>query len=128
MPGTGPGQFSLPHNIAVDSRGRVFVADRESQRVQIFDQDGGFIEEWADDVRSPGDFFMRGEVVFLVEQGSPTGITIYDLDGSIVTRWRGAENGTEAPHGIWLDSKGNIFVAEIGQPGHGQRMRKYVKV
>lgn len=127
-PGMGPGEFSLPHNIGVDSRGRVFVADRQNQRVQIFDQDGGFIAEWADDVRGPGDFFMQDEVVFLVEQGRPTGITIFDLDGGIVTRWRGAENGTEAPHGIWLDSKGNIFVAEIGQPGHGQRMRKYVKI
>ena len=134
-PGTGPGQFALPHNIALDTRGRVFVADTMNHRVQIFDQDGGYIEEWADDVRWPSAFFMRDEFVFLIEQGiepgTPTGVTIFELDGKVVTRWLGAENGTEAPHGIALDSNGNIFVAEIsepGEPGHGQRMRKYARI
>ena len=128
MPGKGPGEFALLHQVAIDGRGRVLIADRENQRVQIFDQDGKFIEEWNDDVRGPGDFYIKDDVIFMVEQGAPTGVTVFDLDGKIITRWRGAENGTEAPHGIWGDGKGNLFIAEIGQPGHGQRMRKYNKI
>ena len=45
--GTGPGEFNLPHTIAVDAKGRVYVGDRENQRIQIFDADGIFIEQWA---------------------------------------------------------------------------------
>lgn len=128
IPGTGPGEFALLHQVAIDSRGRVFIADRENQRIQIFDQDGGFIEQWDDDLREPNDFYIKDDVIYLVEQGAPTGVTIFDLDGKIITQWRGAEFGTVMPHGIWGDSKGNLFVSEIGEPGVGQRMRKYVKL
>src|SRR5262249_48665430 len=44
--GSGPGEFTLPHSLAFDSKGRLFVADRENSRIQIFDQDGKFITEW----------------------------------------------------------------------------------
>jgi sugar lactone lactonase YvrE len=44
--GTGPGEFNVPHSLALDSRGRVFVADRSNNRIQIFDQEGKFIEQW----------------------------------------------------------------------------------
>ncbi len=128
IPGTGPGEFALLHNVVVDPRGRVLIADRENHRVQVFDQDGGFIEEWADEFRQPGDFYIKDDVIFLVEQGLPIGISVLDLDGKIITRWRGPDNGIVAPHGIWGDSKGNLFVAEIGDPETGQRMRKYVKI
>jgi hemin uptake protein HemP len=46
--GSGPGQFSIPHSIALDSRGRLFVADRNNARVQVFDQSGRFLDEWRD--------------------------------------------------------------------------------
>ena len=45
-PGTGPGQFNLPHDIWVHPDGRVLVADRENERIQIFDLDGEFMEQW----------------------------------------------------------------------------------
>src|SRR5215467_4268019 len=44
--GSGPGEFSEPHTIAMDSRGRLFVGDRENNRIQIFDQDGRYVAEW----------------------------------------------------------------------------------
>ena len=50
--GSGPGEFHLPHGIDVDSRGRVFVADRENSRLQLFDAEGGFLEEWRDVARA----------------------------------------------------------------------------
>jgi DNA-binding beta-propeller fold protein YncE len=44
--GSGPGQFELPHAMAFDSQGRLFVADRNNNRIEIFDQDGKFLMEW----------------------------------------------------------------------------------
>jgi len=44
--GSGPGEFEVPHALAFDSRGRLFVGDRANNRVQIFDQDGKFIDQW----------------------------------------------------------------------------------
>ena len=51
MPGTGPGQFYLPHGIAVAADGRVFVCDRENDRIQIFSPDGEYLAEWTDTQR-----------------------------------------------------------------------------
>jgi DNA-binding beta-propeller fold protein YncE len=45
-PGTGPGDFEVPHMIAVDAKGLLYVADRESKRIQVFDQDGNYLKEW----------------------------------------------------------------------------------
>jgi peptidylamidoglycolate lyase len=45
--GTGPGQFDLPHWVALDSAGRVYVADRENQRIQVFDSTGHYLAQWA---------------------------------------------------------------------------------
>jgi hypothetical protein len=127
--GDGPGEFALLHNIGVDPRGRVFICDRENSRIQVFDQEGEFITMW-NDVLSPGDvYFGPDRLCYVAEQGRPTGVSIFTLDGKLVSRWRGGPDGvTEAPHGIWADSKGDIYVAEIGQKGHGQRVRKFVRV
>jgi DNA-binding beta-propeller fold protein YncE len=127
-PGTGPGEFALLHNVGIDSQGRVFICDRENSRIQIFNQQGKFLAQWTD-VLSPGDVYMsRDKLIYVAEQGSPTGVSIFTEKGDLVCRWRGARAGMEAPHGIWADSKGNVYVAEIGRPGHGQRCRKYARV
>ena len=72
--GTGPGQFSTPHGIWVDSHDRVYVADRENNRVQIFDTEGRFISEWHD-FYHPMDIFMDAEdKIYVTDQilGSPS--------------------------------------------------------
>ncbi len=127
--GTGPGEFSMLHNIGIDPAGRLYIADRPTSRVQVLEQDGTFVTEWTD-VLSPGDFWLGHDgLMYVVEQGQPTGVSVFTLDGELVSRWRGAENGMEAPHGIWGDSKGDLYVSEIGlDPAHGQRVRKYRKV
>ena len=108
-PGQGRGQFNLPHGIAVDKSGRVFVADRENSRIQIFDGVGNFLESW-DWVNRPDDLFIdEQENLFIAELGwsipapaprphfpfmdhPPMGhapiarVTICDLDGNIQTR------------------------------------------
>src|ERR1035437_9052043 len=57
QPGSGPGEFNLPHGIAVDSSGRVYIADRENSRVQIFTANGAFLKSW-DWVSRPTDIFI----------------------------------------------------------------------
>ncbi len=57
--GSGPGQFDNPHDVAVDARGRVFVADRGNSRIQIFDANGGFLDAWTSFGRPSGIFVNR---------------------------------------------------------------------
>ena len=129
-PGTGEGEFALIHKVAVADDGRVFICDRENNRIQIFTQNGEYIEQWTD-VAGPGDvYFGSGGVVYVVEQSEGSGVSIFTLDGELITRWRGMnpEKVLGAAHGICTDSQGNIFVAEIGQPSRGQRIRKFNRI
>jgi len=57
-PGTAPGQFNLPHGVWIDRRGRVLVADRENDRVQVFDQNGKLLSVWSTELIGPA-FFLR---------------------------------------------------------------------
>ena len=54
-PGSGPGQFNVPHSIAVDAAGNVYVADRGNRRIQVFDGDGRFLRQMTIDVPAPPD-------------------------------------------------------------------------
>jgi len=90
--GTAPGQFNVPHSIAVDSRGRLHVADRGNKRIQIFDMDGGFLEE---------------RVYF----GTPCGLHI-NRDGNVYLA-----NGHTGQI-IKLDAAGKIL-GMTGKPGKG---------
>ena len=126
--GTGPGEFALLHNIWVDERGRVIICDRENNRIQIFDGDGNFLEEWTD-LESPGDLWIHDSVIYVVEQGAGTGVSIWTLDGDLLSRWRGSDEGAAhgsviGGHGICVDSHGSIYVTEIGQ---GERVSKFVR-
>ena len=129
MPGTEPGNFSLPHNIALLDEERLAVADRENFRIQIFDTEGQFIEQWH--IHHPmsvttgtGDY----PFVYVGEMGPPTvqegvpnlgnRVTVLDTSGKMLGAF-GAPlpgNGHDqfvAPHGIAVDSKGNVYVAEV---------------
>ncbi len=126
--GTGPGEFTLLHKVGIDSQGQVYICDRENNRIQRFQPDGTYIDEW-NDVAGPGDtYFHTDGYIYVVEQGGGNGISIWTEDGDMVTRWRGNKDACEAAHGCAVDSEGSIYVAEIGQPGHGQRVRKFVRV
>jgi len=126
--GTGPGEFALLHNIWVDKNSRVFICDRENGRIQLFDDQGAYLEEWTD-LLSPGDLWIQDDVVYVIEQGGRCGVSIWTLDGDLITRWRGSEGpgkGTlSAGHGICVDSQGSIYVTEIGS---AQRVQKFQRV
>jgi streptogramin lyase len=127
MEGSGKGTFKLLHNIWVDSRSRVFIADRENDIIQIFDADGNFLEQWEDVVR-PGSMCMLNDIVYVIESGPQGGISIFDLDHNLLTSWRSnepQEGSIIGGHGICVDLDGSIYVTEIGQ---GARVTKFQKV
>lgn len=108
-PGSGRGQFTTPHGIWVDGEARVLVADRENNRVQLFSPEGDFYGEWAD-LYHPMDIWVDpGGTVYVTDQ-IPR-ITMYAPDGRLLARGRPVLNGA---HGVWGDSRGNLYLAEVG--------------
>jgi len=104
-PGRGPGQFRVPHGIAVDSRRRVYVADRENDRVQVFASDGKLLDIW-DGFKGPTDVCVDGRGRVLVSDHVPT-VTMLDAGGHVLVKIRAYHD----THGLCCDSAGNIFVA-----------------
>ena len=112
--GSGPSQFNLVHSVAVDGRGRVYVADRGNNRVQVFDERGTFIEEWRD-VRGPSFLTITRDPALWVTSGTGNRIAKFDLNGRLLTYWGAAGQfvgGLTNPHAISVDSAGNLYVAD----------------
>ena len=65
--GSGPGEFDIPHAIAIDSRGRLFVGDRQNNRIQIFDQDGNYIDQWHQFSRPSGIFIDKNDIIYVAD-------------------------------------------------------------
>jgi len=125
--GNGPGQFALPHSVVTDSRGRVLVADRENHRVQIFDGDGKFLDQWTD-LLQPMDLFIDADDTVYVAEAQQR-ISVYSLDGELLSRWgeKGPAPGqfSDSPHGLCVDSRGDLYVCEVISQG---RMQKFALV
>jgi len=132
-PGGGPGQFHLPHGIAVAADGRVFVCDREADRIQIFSPDGEFLSEWKDTQRPTHVCFDSHGRAYVTELAWHEGdhsyslgdirqyrharMSIFDREGKVLARW-GTPQMTDpgsfaAPHGLALDSKNDLYVSEV---------------
>ncbi len=124
-PGHAPGEFFLPHGLAIDPRGRVLVADRENSRMQLFSKDGKFLEAWTD-LDRPGDVVIdRDGVVYISE--SPGGVCIKDLDGKVLSRFNARGEGKlRGAHSLCIDSHGDVYVGEIatGSPTVKKFVRK----
>lgn len=111
-PGTGRGEFSTPHGVWVLPDRRVLVADRDNDRVQVFDEDGEWRDEWKPLVR-PMDIWATadGSRIYVTEQAPR--VTCFDDSGRVLGR---ARTFGIYPHGIWGDVGGNLYVAEQGYP------------
>lgn len=106
--GSGPGQFTTPHAIWVDRFGHVLVADRENNRIQVFDREGEYVHEWGDLYHPMSIYVDDRDLVYVTDQ-IPR-ITLFAPDGRFIGRCRGAINGA---HGIWGDAEGNLYLAEL---------------
>ena len=130
QPGDGPGEFQIPHGIAVDHSGRVVVADRENSRLQWFSPNGEFIEQWTDVARPCNVVLDENDNVFVAELGWHAGtpdprpqetggrVSVFNRTGQLLSRWGGGNNPYSvgdfiAPHDIWLNSRGDVYVGEV---------------
>ena len=124
-PGTAPYQFNLPHGIWVDRRGRVLVADRENDRVQIFDQGGRLLEIWPTELIGPAFFYVDADDIVYVPEHNGGLVSVLTLDGERLARW--GDPSFRSCHGIWGDSHGDIYVVRPGSWGRPRRVVKYVR-
>jgi len=133
-PGIGPGQFHLPHGIGVAPDNRVFVTDRENDRIHIYTRDGKLLDTWTH-VQRPTDIsFDKDGRVYVSElwwkangpasftngpmkYDLPGGVRVLDLQGNLLLHWcsadREAPGSFVAPHTICVDSRGDLYVGEV---------------
>ncbi len=130
-PGADPGEFNLVHSVCTDKDGYVYIADRESHRIQIFDSQGKYVTQWNNMHRPCGlhiagngeHFCFVGEIPpsLPVNKDFPNlgaRISICDLKGKRLARLGDIRMGEEpnqfrAPHGIGVDSRGDLYIGEV---------------
>jgi len=115
-PGPGPSQFRLPHHLCVDKTNRVWVADRENSRVQIFREDGKFITQWTDLFRPTAVCIDKDDIVYVSELCMR--ISVFTIDGELLARWGndgdlGENRLLVAPHVLTVDSQGDLYLGEV---------------
>ena len=137
-PGIDPGEFLRPHNIAVDDDDRVIVADREAHRIQVFDGEGNVLDVW-NNIHMPNGMTIGPDGNIYVgelpgaTQSDPTPprhghrVSIYNSSGERLALLGADDEGTGpgefiAPHGMGVDSHGNIYVGEVSFTIRGGRM------
>jgi NHL repeat-containing protein len=119
--GHGPGEFDVPHALALDSRGRLFVADRNNNRIQIFSQDGAFLDEWTQFGRPSGIAITKDDTIYVAdseswgpdEPGWKKGIRVGSAkDGSVKYFIEDIESTTvdhSGAEGVGVDRDGNVY-------------------
>ena len=117
--GAGPGELDLPHTIAIDTRGRVFVGDRSNHRIQIFDQDGRFLDQWTQFGWPSGMVITSDDTIFVADYQSKKGITVGSAKDGSVTAFI---DQTE-PEGVAVDAMGNVYAGEVA----GRMLKKFAK-
>lgn len=117
--GSGPGELSTPHCIAIDGRGRVWVCDRGNKRLQVFDQEGHYLSQTTE-FGTPVSVAFDADDVMYVATGAPENwVAIGTADGKLL----GKIEGLDSPHGIAVDGSGAIYVAQSA----GKAIVKFVK-
>ena len=140
--GSAPGEFRTPHSLAFDSRGRLFVADRGNHRIQIFDQEGNFIDSYEQFSRISGLFIDTDDTLYAIDSESnperhpdwKTGIRIGSATEDRVTAFIPPHESDRGPQGVAgegvaVDPEGNVYAAEgpISRSDAGGGLTKYVR-
>jgi len=132
-PGSGAGQFCVPHGIGVDENDNVYVCDRENSRIQVFSQAGNLLDVWTDVARPTEAFVARDGLVYVSELGFRAGVfpwntrdvgktggrvSVFDPEGNLQARFGGGDDPSSSedffsPHDVQVDSDGSIYVAEV---------------
>jgi hypothetical protein len=143
--GSAPGEFDGPHALAFDSKGRLFVADRSNNRIQIFDQDGNFIAAWKQFGRPSGIYIDKDDIMYVADSestddpnppgqdpgygynpGCRRGLRIGSAkDGKVrafIPDPSPGKGSTSAAEGVAVDRHGNIYGAEVSL----MDLKKYV--
>ena len=140
-PGIDPGQFIRPHYVVIDDNEQVYVADREGLRIQIFDAKGNFITMW-NNIHKPTSMALWQAHIYIGELkgmvGAETGgvedcpgmghrVRIYNMQGEVVGQLGAPQEGEGpgqfiGPHGVAVDSKGDLYVAEVSYVQRGSMM------
>jgi DNA-binding beta-propeller fold protein YncE len=135
--GSGDGQLRDPHDLAMDSQGRLFVADRANNRIQIFDQEGNHLASWPQFGRPSGLFIDREDILYVADSesnarrnpGWKRGIYIGSARDGRVTAFipdpepSPDQSATSGAEGVAADGLGNVYGAEVGP----RTVRRYVK-
>jgi DNA-binding beta-propeller fold protein YncE len=125
-PGTAPGQFNLPHGVWIDKHGRVLVADRENDRVQVFDQDGKLLQVWPTPLIGPAFFYVDADDIVYIPEHNGGLVSVLTLEGERLAQW--GDPSFRSCHGIWGDSRGDLYVVRPGAWGRPRRVVKYVRL
>ncbi|MEX2582821.1 MAG: peptidyl-alpha-hydroxyglycine alpha-amidating lyase family protein [Gemmatimonadota bacterium] len=129
--GYGPGQFRGPHALAMDTQGRLFVADRGNRRIQIFDQDGNHLDTWYQFSRISGLFIDHNDVLYAIDSESDdnynpgwrkglrvgnarTGQVWYFVPEHVSERPSGMGGYGSMGEGVTADAEGNVYAGEVG--------------
>ena len=131
--GAAPGEFDAqgPHALAMDSRGRLFVGDRGNNRIQIFDQDGKFREEWRQFGRPSGVFIDRNDTIYVADhQSTPQtnpgfmpGIRIGSIRDGKVAAFIPETAAEPSQENVAADAAGNVYGSLTG----GMALRKFLR-
>ena len=128
--GSEPGNFAVPHDLAMDSLGRLFVGDRGNNRVQVFDKEGNFILEWEQFGRPSGIFIDDNDMLYVTDSSSTSrsnpgydeGIRVASVHDGKVTLFLDDPHEDGTQEGVVVDKQGNIY----GSLTAGMALRKYV--
>jgi DNA-binding beta-propeller fold protein YncE len=106
-PGKAEGEFHLPHSIAIDPDGTLYVADRANKRIQIFSPEGDFLGMWTG-MGGPNDITRGKDGTFTIaeqEDGDkPAYVSVWDAKGNVLARME-----SRHVHGVGVDSRGDIY-------------------
>ncbi len=119
----GPNEFNTVHSMVIDAKHRLYVSDRDNSRVQVFDEQGKFIEMWKD-IPLPYFLYMDKNQNIWIGDGTVHKIMKYDLNGKLLYQWGtfGRRPGELwGPHAISVDSEGSLYIANA----QGNNVAKY---